>query len=103
MRRDVTLRTLLWTVRIALLPALGFWLLFLSQVVANYWRGGAAEVEGWFMHITAMSTAADQRNCEHLLFLSHKNILTLVALLLLTELLVWAHWRVNRKLNRTTT
>src|SRR2546425_5542738 len=40
MERATTLRIILWSLRLVLLPFLLFWMAIAGQIASNYWRGG---------------------------------------------------------------
>src|SRR2546425_2027918 len=52
MERATTLRIILWSLRLVLLPFLLFWMAIAGQIASNYWRGGVQASSAWFyLHV----------------------------------------------------
>src|SRR2546422_11714418 len=63
MERATTLRIILWSLRLVLLPFLLFWMAMAGQIASNYWRGGIQAIAALFyLDVVMMGGALQQHS-----------------------------------------
>jgi len=99
MERATTLRIILWSLRLVLLPFLLFWMAIAGQIASNYWRGGIQAVAFWFYwHVVMMGVPLEQHTPDNVFRITNQYYLGFILLLTVTEALVLAQWSLSKKL-----
>src|SRR3989454_3551649 len=99
MERATTLRIILWSLRLVLLPFLLFWMAIAGQIASNYWRGGIQAIAAWFYwHVVMMGVPLEQHAPDNVFRKTNQYYLGYILLLTVTEALVLAQWSLSKKL-----
>lgn len=101
MKKTTGIRIALWSTRLLLLPVVLYWLVVLSEICANYWRGGIPGIEFWFYwHVLVLGVPVERQTTPNVLHLAHRFYLEMILLLTFTEILAIAQWYTSRLLKR---
>src|SRR3989441_11541842 len=99
MERATTLRIILWSLRLVLLPFLLFWMAIAGQIASNYWRGGV-QAGGFlfFLHVGMMGGALEQHTPGNVFWVKNQEYLGFIFFLTVKGGLVLSLWSLVKKI-----